>query len=87
MALFWIIHSKVDESTVRALESAHNMDLAIDEPHGARCLRYWFNRTTRDVYCLVEGPDERTAATAHRSGSGLVPDVIIEVEAGPIAAD
>ena len=87
MALFWIIHNKIDESTVRALEGAHKMELTIDEPHGARCLRYWFNRTTGNVFCLVEGPDERATAAAHRSGSGFVPDVIIEVEAGPIAAD
>ena len=87
MPLYWIMHNKLDGSVVETVAKSHTKEITVEEPHGARCLRYWLNRETGNVFCLVEGPTSEAAANVHRSGSGLVPDVVIEVEEGPVGTD
>ncbi len=82
MPLYWIMHHKVVGLTGRTLTDDHNGTLDIEEKHGARCLQYWYNEETGNVFCLVEGPTQETAAAAHRNSPGLVADVIVEVKEG-----
>lgn len=82
MPLFMDVHEKVDGLTAEAVGGAHAMDLAVQEKHGVKYLRYWFNEDTGRVYCLVEAPNADAAAQVHREAHGLVADEIIEVREG-----
>lgn len=82
MPLFMDTHEKVDGLTADAVAGAHQRDLEVQNKHGVRYLRYWFNEPEGRVYCLVEAPDKETAATVHREAHGLVADEIVEVKEG-----
>lgn len=82
MPLYWIMHHKIEGLTGEALADDHKATLVTKEEHGARCLQYWYNEETGNVFCLVEGPNLEAAAAAHRNSPGLVADVIVEVREG-----
>ena len=82
MPLFMDTHEKVDGLTAEAVAGAHQRDLEVQNKHGVRYLKYWFNEPEGRVYCLVEAPDKETAATVHREAHGLVADEIVEVKEG-----
>lgn len=82
MPLFMDTHEKVDGLTADAVAGAHQRDLEVQNKHGVRYLRYWFNEPEGRVYCLVEAPSKEAAATVHREAHGLVADEIVEVNEG-----
>jgi hypothetical protein len=82
MPLFMDTHEKVDGLTADAVAGAHQRDLEVQDKHGVRYLRYWFNEPEGRVYCLVEAPSKEAAATVHREAHGLVADEIVEVNEG-----
>ncbi|HEY9286393.1 MAG TPA: DUF4242 domain-containing protein [Candidatus Dormibacteraeota bacterium] len=82
MPLFMDTHERVDGLTADAVAGAHQRDLEVQEKHGVRYLRYWFNEPEGRVYCLVEAPNKDAAATVHREAHGLVADEIVEVNEG-----
>ena len=82
MALFMDVHNKVDGLTAEAVAGAHQKDLEVQEKHGVKYQRYWFDESSGKVFCLVEAPDAEAAATVHREAHGLVADEIIPVREG-----
>jgi len=61
---------------------AHRKDLAIQQKHGVKYLRYWFDEGTGKVFCLVEAPSREAAEAVHREAHGMMADEIIEVKEG-----
>jgi Protein of unknown function (DUF4242) len=82
MPLYMDTHEKVDGLTAEAVAGAHQRDLEVQNKHGARYLKYWFNENNGRVYCLVEAPSMEAAAETHREAHGLVADEIVEVKEG-----
>ena len=82
MPLFIDIHKHVPGLTKEAVADAHQKDLAAQERHDVKYLRYWFNDQTGDVVCLVEAPSKEAAIRVHREAHGLIPDEVIEVQEG-----
>ena len=82
MALYMDIHSKVEGLTAQAVAEAHKKDLEVQDKHGVKYQRYWYDEATGKVFCLVEAPSIDAAAAIHREAHGLVADEIIEVKEG-----
>jgi hypothetical protein len=82
MPLFIDTHKKVDGLTAEAVNGAHAMDLAVQEKHHVKYLRYWFNEGTGRVHCLVDAPSAEAAQQVHREAHGLLADEIVEVSEG-----
>lgn len=82
MALFLDIHRHIPGLTREGAEGAHEKDLATQDRHDAKYLRYWFNERSGDVFCLVEAPTREAAIRVHQEAHGLVADEIIEVQEG-----
>jgi len=82
MPLFMDIHQHVEGLTGAAVAQAHAADLATQEKHGVKYLRYWFDEGSGKVFCLVEAPNKEAAIAVHREAHGLVADEIIEVNEG-----
>ena len=56
MPLYMDEHKGVEGLTAEAVASAHQKDLAVQEKHGAKYLRYWFNEGAGTIFCLIESP-------------------------------
>ena len=82
MPLYMDEHKGVEGLTAEAVASAHQKDLAVQENHGAKYLRYWFNEDAGTIFCLIEAPSKEAAEAVHREAHGLVADEIIEVQEG-----
>jgi hypothetical protein len=82
MPLFMDTHQRIDGLTPEAVAGAHQKDLEIQQKHGVKYLKYWFNKDTGRVYCLVEAPSKEAAAAVHREAHGLMADEITEVTEG-----
>jgi class 3 adenylate cyclase len=67
--------------SVDDLFAAHRSDLEVQEKHGVKYLRWWFNPSRRTVCCLVEAPSPEAAAQVHIEalGTGAVADKIVQV--------
>jgi hypothetical protein len=76
------IHKGVEGLTAEAVAGAHQKDLEVQEKHGVKYLRYWFNEDDGSVFCLSEAPSKEAAEAVHREAHGLVADEIIEVKEG-----
>ncbi len=82
MPLFMDIHHGVDGLTAQAVADAHEKDLAVQQKHGVKYLKYWFNEESGTVFCLSEAPSREAADAVHREAHGLAADEIIEVQEG-----
>jgi hypothetical protein len=82
MPMYLDIHKGVDGLTADAVVAAHQKDLKIQEKHGVKYLKYWFNEAEGTVFCLAEAPSKQAAEAVHREAHGLVADEIIEVQEG-----
>ena len=82
MPLYMDIHKHVKGLTVEALAGAHQKDLVVQEKHGVKYLKYWFNEAEGTVFCLCEAPNKEAAETVHREAHGLIADEICEVKEG-----
>lgn len=82
MPLYMDTHHKVDGLTADAVAGAHQADLKIQDQHGVKYHKYWFNEGTGQVFCLVEAPDKEAANRVHREAHGLVADELVEVKEG-----
>ncbi len=80
MPLYMDIHV-VPDATPKALEEAHNADLAVQDKHCVHCLKYWHNADAGKVFCLFDAPNPEAAAAVHREAHGLMAEKIIEVDA------
>ncbi len=75
-------HRRVEGLTAQGVAEAHQRDVDIQEKHGVRYLRYWFNEQERLVHCLVDAPSKEAAEAVHREAHGLAADDIVEVQEG-----
>ncbi len=76
------VHKKVDGLTAEAVAEAHKKDLAIQDEHGVKYLKYWFNEDAGTVFCLFEAPDKEAGEEVHKKAHGLLADDITEVKEG-----
>ena len=76
------IHKGVEGLTAEAVAGAHEKDLEVQEKHGVKYLKYWFNAEDGSIFCLCEAPNKEAAEAVHREAHGLVADEIIEVREG-----
>ena len=82
MPLFMDVHHKVDGLTADAVAGAHQKDLEVQDRHGVKYLKYWFDEGSGKVFCLVDAPSAEAATAVHREAHGLVADDITEVREG-----
>ncbi len=82
MPLYMDVHKNVQGLTADAVAGAHQKDLEVQDKHGVKYLRYWFNEQDGTVFCLCEAPSKEAAETVHREAHGLLADEIIEVKEG-----
>ena len=82
MPIFMDIHKSVDDLTAGAVAKAHMKDLEVQEKHGVKYLKYWFNEEEGTIFCLVDAPSKEAAEAVHREAHGLVAQEITEVEVG-----
>lgn len=82
MPLYMDVHKNVQGLTADAVAGAHQKDLEVQDKHGVKYLRYWFNEQDGTVFCLCEAPSKEAAEAVHREAHGLLADEIIEVQEG-----
>ena len=82
MPLYMDIHHHVEGLTAEAVAGAHQKDLEVQQKHGVKYLKYWFDEGTGKVFCLIEAPSKEAAEAVHREAHGLLADEIIDVKEG-----
>ncbi len=82
MPLYMDTHKNVDGLTAEAVINAHKQDLAVQDKHGVKYHKYWYNESEGTVYCLVEAPSKEAAEAVHREAHGLDADELVEVQEG-----
>jgi hypothetical protein len=82
MPLYLDVHHKIEGLTKEAIQEAHQRDLEVQDKHGVKYLRYWYDTVSGRVYCLVEAPNEEAARAVHEEAHGHVADEINEVSEG-----
>lgn len=85
MPLFMDRHN-VDGVTSEALAEAHAKDLATQDKHGTKYLKYWHDQRRGCAFCLVEAPSKDAAVQVHREAHGLVAEEIMEVDPNTVRA-
>lgn len=68
--------------TAEAVAKAHAADLAVEDRHGVRFIRYWVDEANGRVYCLSNAPSAEAIVETHREAHGLLPDSVGVVTAG-----
>jgi hypothetical protein len=76
------VHKHVEGLTTEAVVGAHKKDLEVQQKHGVKYLKYWYDEGSGTVFCLCEAPNKEAAETVHREAHGLVADEIFEVKEG-----
>lgn len=84
MPFFLDVH-RLGSATPEEVAEAHIADLEVEEKHGVRYLKYWFNQDKGTVFCLVEAPSAEAAEAVHHEAHGLVADRILQID--PEAAE
>ena len=82
MPLYLDVHHKIEGLTREGAEHAHQRDLEVQDKHGVKYLRYWYDTVGGRVYCLVEAPSREAAEAVHREAHGLLANEITEVNEG-----
>jgi Protein of unknown function (DUF4242) len=82
MPLFMDVHEKIDGLTADAVAGAHARDLEVQDKHGAKYLKYWFDEENGKVFCLIDAPDADAARAVHAEAHGLLADSITPVQEG-----
>ena len=82
MPLYIDRHKGVEGLTAEAAAEVHQKDLEVQDKHGAKVLKHWFNEDKGEVFCLFDAPSAEAAEEVHREAHGLMADEIVEVEEG-----
>jgi len=82
MPLYMDIHKNVKGMSAEAVSRAHQKDLEVQDKHGVKYLKYWYNEDEGTVFCLCEAPSKEAARAVHREAHGGVADEVIEVKEG-----
>ena len=62
------------------LRAAHAADLAAQDAHGVRYLKYWVSKEAKTVNCLVEAPNAEAATHVHVEAVGQGANELYEVD-------
>jgi len=76
----------IEGVTAQAVAEAHELDMAVQDKHGAKYLTYWCDEVRGHIFCLVDAPSKEVAMQVHREAHGLVPNQIIEVDQATVEA-
>ncbi|MFN8633324.1 MAG: DUF4242 domain-containing protein [Chloroflexota bacterium] len=79
MPLFMDVHEQANAPAAPHVEGERTRDLAVRGYHGVSSLKYWYDRGSGRVYCLVDAPNKEAAAAMHREAHGLVSDELVAV--------
>ena len=82
MPLYMDVHNHIEGLTADAVAGAHLRDLAVQDKHGVKFHRYWFDVANGKVFCLVEAPSAADVIAAHKEAHGLLPEALDEVTEG-----
>ncbi|NYJ74209.1 DUF4242 domain-containing protein [Allobranchiibius huperziae] len=82
MPRFMDVHSIDGGVSVEDVAKAHAADLAAQDEHDVKYLRYWVDEKQGKIFCLVDAPSAEAASTVHREAHGLVADDVYEVHEG-----
>ncbi|HEX9015205.1 MAG TPA: DUF4242 domain-containing protein [Chloroflexota bacterium] len=82
MPLYMDVHKRIAGVSPDALIQAHKKDLETQDKYGVKYHRYYLDKDTETVFCLVEAPSKEAAERVHREAHGLVADEIHEVTEG-----
>jgi len=88
MPLYLDVHYNVlplvGELNDAVTREGHARDLAVQDKHGVRFVKYWYDEKTGRVFCLAEAPSKEAYEACHREahGEGGVADEIWEVTEG-----
>ena len=82
MPRFMDVHSIDGGVSVEDVAKAHAADLATQDEHDVKYLRYWVDEKQGKIFCLVDAPSAEAASTVHREAHGLVADDVYEVREG-----
>ena len=66
-------HLGAGKVTAKDVEEAHKKDLAIQKKYGVTILKYWFDETKGDVYCLSTAENTESILKTHGDAHGLLP--------------
>lgn len=72
MPLYMDIHKNVKGMSAEAVSRAHQKDLEVQDKHGVKYLKYWYNEDEGTVFCLCEAPSKEAARAVHREAHGGV---------------
>ena len=79
MPMFLDVHTMEGGVSADDVGKAHQADLATQDKHGVKYLRYWVDENAGKIFCLVDAPDAEAANAVHQEAHGLVADEIYEV--------
>lgn len=82
MPLYMDVHDLGDAVGIEDVAKAHMADLAEQDKHDVKYLRYWVDEANGKIFCLAEAPSADAASTVHREAHGLVAQEIYEVKEG-----
>ena len=82
MPLYMDVHTIEGGVATDDVAKAHVADLQTQGKYDVQYLRYWVNEDEGKVFCLVDAPTEKAAATVHKEAHGLVADEIYAVREG-----
>ncbi|MER7795958.1 DUF4242 domain-containing protein [Microbacterium sp. NPDC096154] len=82
MGLYMDVHTLEGGVKREDVAEAHAADLATQDAHGVKYLRYWVDEAQGKIFCLVDAPDAEAASAVHREAHGLVADEIYQVSEG-----
>ena len=82
MPLFLDSHILPDGVVVTPEEAAanHAKDIAVQDKHGVRYIKYWYDAARGRVFCVVVAPSAEAAMAVHEEAHGVRPDDIFEVQ-------
>ena len=75
-------HLGAGKVTAKDVEEAHKKDLAIQKKYGVTILKYWFDETKGDVYCLSNAENTESILKTHGDAHGLLPVEFYQVIEG-----
>jgi hypothetical protein len=82
MPLFMDVHTVDGGVAYDDIARIHLADLRTQVDFDVRYLRFWVDERKGKVFCLVEAPSARAAATVHREAHGQVAQEIYTVQEG-----
>jgi hypothetical protein len=80
MPLFLDSHTIPAGTSTVQLEEIHARDVAVQDKHGVRYLKWWYDPARGRVMCLVLAPSREAAMAVHREANDITPDDIFEVQ-------